>query len=113
MVLVTGNWRLWLVGMATSLVIFAVVYFAVIQPNQNTANQVLKSGMQETQQALNQAQKQLSTASGQVSSAGGQAGAAAGQAQQQLSAASQLTACISAAGTDVAKVQACDAKFGK
>ncbi len=38
MVLVTRSWRLWLVGMAASLVIFAVVYFAVIQPAQNTAD---------------------------------------------------------------------------
>ena len=31
MVLVTGNWRIWLAGMAASLVIFAVVFFTVIQ----------------------------------------------------------------------------------
>jgi hypothetical protein len=111
MVFVTANWRMWLVGMAASLAIFAVVYFTGIQPDQNTANQVLKSGLQ---QAINHAQKQLSTASGQVSSAGGQAASsAASQAEQQLSVASQLTACVSAAGTDVAKVQACDAKYGK
>ena len=46
MVLVTGNWRIWLAGMAASLAIFAVVFFTVIQPSTNTANQALKTGLQ-------------------------------------------------------------------
>ena len=105
MVLVTRNPWMWLVSLAASLAIFAVVYFTVIQPDQNTANQVLKSGLQQTQQAINQTQKQLGSASGQV-------GSANGQAQQQLSKAAKLTSCVAAAGTDVTKVQACDAKDG-
>lgn len=105
MVLVTRNPWMWLVSLAASLAIFAVVYFTVIQPDQNTANQVLKSGLQQTQQSINQAQKQLGSASGQV-------GSANGQAQQQLSKAAKLTSCVAAAGTDVTKVQACDAKYG-
>ena len=105
MVLVTRNPWMWLVSLAASLAIFAVVYFTVIQPDQNTANQVLKSGLQQTQQAINQTQKQLGSASGQV-------GSANGQAQQQLSKAAKLTSCVAAAGTDVTKVQACDAKYG-
>jgi hypothetical protein len=104
MVLVTGNWRIWLAGMAASLAIFAVVYFTVIQPSMNTANQALKSGLQQTQQAVNQAQKQLGSASGK-------AGAAAGQAQQQLGNAAKLTACLAAAGTDATTIQACQAKY--
>jgi type II secretory pathway component PulM len=104
MVLVTNNWRLWLVGLGASLVIFAVVFFTVIQPSQNTANQALTTGLQQSQQALGQAQKQLSTASSQ-------AGAAAPQTQQALSKSSQLTGCLSQAGTDLGKVQACQAKF--
>lgn len=105
MVLVTRNPWMWLVSLAASLAIFAVVYFTVIQPDQNTANQALKSGLQQTQQAINQTQKQLGSASGQ-------AGSANGQAQQQLSKAAKLTSCVAAAGTDVTKVQACDAKYG-
>jgi hypothetical protein len=104
MVLVTGNWRMWMAGMAVSLAIFAVVFFAVIKPSQNTANQAVKTGLQQTQQALNQAQKQLTTASGQ-------AGAPTGQVKQQLSTAAKLTACVSAAGTDATKLQACQVKF--
>jgi F0F1-type ATP synthase membrane subunit b/b' len=126
MVLVTGNWRAWLIGTAASLVIFAVVFFTVIKPSSDTANQAIKTGLQQSQQAinqgqqaLNQAQKQLTTASGQsatVSSQAGnvssQAGKVSSQAQQELGKAAKLTSCLSTAGTDVAKVQACQVKFG-
>jgi hypothetical protein len=90
-----------MVGMAASLAIFVVIYFAVIKPNTDTANQVLRTGLQQTQQALNQASKQLGGASGQAGSAGGRA----------LTAAQKLTACVSAAGTDASKLQACQVKF--
>jgi len=104
MVLVAGNWRLWLVGMKASLVIFAVVYLTAIQPSTNAANQAIKTGLQQTQQALNQAQRQLGTnASG--------ASATAGQAQQQLGKAAKLTSCLEAAGTNVTAMQACQAKY--
>jgi predicted PurR-regulated permease PerM len=115
MVVVTSNWRIWLAGMAASLVIFGVLFFTVIKPSSDTANQAIKSGLQQSQQAINQAQKQLGTAEQQAGSVGSQAGAVAGavstQAQQQLNNAAKLTACISAAGTDVAKAEACQVKF--
>jgi hypothetical protein len=110
MVLVTSNWRIWLVGMAASLVIFAVTYFAVIAPSMNTANQALKSGLQQTQQAVKQAQQQLGSSSGS-GGASGQAGSATGQAQQALGNAAKLTTCLAAAGTDPTKLQACQAKY--
>ena len=112
MLVVSTNWRLWMAGMAVSLAIFGVVFFTVIKPSSDTANQAIKSGLQQSQQAINQAQKQLGSASSQASSAAGQAGSVATSAQQQLSKASKLTACISQAGTDVAKVSACQVKFG-
>ena len=111
MVLVTGNWKVWLVGMAASLAIFAVVYFTVIQPDQNTANQAVKTGLQQSQQAINQAQKEFSNASGQVGSTSGQAAGVSAQTDQTLSKAQKLTACLSAAGTDTGKIQACQTKF--
>jgi hypothetical protein len=118
MVLVTNNWRIWLIGTAASLVIFAVVFFAVIHPAQNTANQALKSGLQQSQQVIKQAQQQIksagsqaSAASGQASAASKQAGAVSGQAQQQLSKAAKLTSCVAAAGTDPTKLQACNVKY--
>lgn len=102
MVLVTGNWRVWLAGMAASLIIFAVVFFTVIQPSQDTANQALKSGLQQTQQVLNQAQKDVNNAGGATSGA-----------SKVINNAQKLTACVAAAGTDVTKVQACQAKYAK
>ena len=116
MVLVTGNWKIALAGLATSLLIFGVLFFTVIQPSEHTANQAVKSGLQQSQQALNQAQKQLSNASSQASSASSQAqkqlSSATGQAQQQLSQAAKLTNCVSQAGTDATQIAACQTKFG-
>jgi hypothetical protein len=68
MVLVTGNWKLWMVGMAASLAIFLVLFFTVIKPSSDTANQAVKSGLQQSQQVLNQAQKQITNAGGANSS---------------------------------------------
>ena len=62
MLVVTTNWRLWMAGMAVSLAIFGVVFFTVIKPSSDSANQALKSGLQQSQQVINQAQKQLGTA---------------------------------------------------
>jgi hypothetical protein len=110
---------MWLIGMAVSLGLFAVIYFTVIQPDNKAANQALKTGLQQSQQAINQAQQQLSTAAsqastteGQVSStAANQASSAVTGAQKTISKAQKLAACVSAAGTDVGKIQACQAKF--
>ncbi len=98
MVLVTGNWRVALAGLAASLVIFAVVFFTVIQPSENTANQAVKTGLQQTQQALNQAAKQSSSATG--------------AANQAVSKAAKLAGCLASAGIDTAKVQTCQAQYG-
>lgn len=95
MVLVTGNWRLWLAGMAVSLIIFLVVLFVVILPAQNTANQAIKSGMQQTQHALKQASQQLNSS---TSSSNGQVSSTAKKAKHELSQAAKLAACVSAAG---------------
>jgi hypothetical protein len=129
MVLVTGNWRIAMAGLAASLLIFGVLFFTVIQPSQNTANQAIKSGLQQSQQALNQAQKQLSSAGSQAAPAAPAASAASaapatsqvqqqiskatGQAQQQLSKAAKLANCLSQAGIDASKIQACQGNFGQ
>jgi hypothetical protein len=104
MVLVTGNWRLWAIGMVASLAIFAVLFFTVIKPSSDTANQAIKAGMQQSQQVINQAKKQLSTS--------GVSGGAASQANQQLNKASKLTSCVAAAGTDANKLANCQAQYG-
>lgn len=100
MILVTGNKRLWAFSMAASLIIFAVLYFTVIRPDNNTANQAVKSGLQQSQQVIQNAQKQVKASGGTR------------QDQKVLNHAAKLTACLSNAGTDVSKVSACQAKFG-
>ncbi len=88
--LVVSSGRWWLASAAVSLIIFLIVYFTVIQPDNNTANQLLKSGEQQVQQAVNSAK-----ASGAQIPAG----------------VTNLTNCIAAAGTDTGKIAACQAKF--
>jgi uncharacterized membrane-anchored protein YhcB (DUF1043 family) len=113
MVLITGNWRVALAGLAASLLIFGVLFFTVIKPSENTANQAVKTGLQQSQQALNQAQKQLSSATGQAGgSSAPQVSSVANQAQKTLSNATKLTNCLSQAGIDTSKVAACQAKYG-
>jgi ABC-type bacteriocin/lantibiotic exporter with double-glycine peptidase domain len=104
MVLVTNNWRLWAIGMAASLAIFVVVFFAVIKPSTDTANQAIKTGIQQSQQVINQAKKQLNSS--------GASGAVSSQANQQLDKASKLTSCVGAAGTDPSKLASCQSQYG-
>jgi F0F1-type ATP synthase membrane subunit b/b' len=111
MVLITNSWRMWLAGMVVSLVIFAVVFFAVIKPSQNTANQAIKSGLQQSQQALNQAQQQLKSSTVQSSGGTVQSSAATTTANKQLSKAAKLASCLQAAGTDTSKISSCQAQF--
>ncbi len=79
------------IGLAISLIIVAVVYFAVIKPNQDTANTAIKQSEQQVQQAVNQADKQ--------------SGGAVPKGVK------DLTSCMAAAGSDTGKIQACAAKF--
>jgi flagellar biosynthesis/type III secretory pathway M-ring protein FliF/YscJ len=88
LVLSSGRW--WLASAAVSLIIFLIVYFTVIRPDNNTANQLLRSGEQQVQQAVNSAK-----ASGAQVPAG----------------VTNLANCIAAAGTDTSKIEACQSKF--
>ncbi len=96
MIVYSGGWKYWLAGLAVSVGIFAVVYFTVIKPTTDTANDVLRRSLHQSQQQLNAAKKKAPDA----------------QAKQQLGQAEKLTACLSDAGTDVGKVQDCQARFG-
>lgn len=88
MLVSSGRW--WLASAAVSLIIFLIVYFTVIRPDQNTANQALRTGEQQVQQAV----KNVS-ASGVKVPAG----------------VTNLANCLAAAGTDTGKIAACQAKF--
>ena len=124
MVLVSYSRRAWAISLAVSVVIFGLLYFTVIKPGSDTANQAVKAGLLQTQQALTQAQQQLSSGAGQfgrpsssggtaTTAPGGSASTGAGQLQQTLSKAQQLTACVTAAGTDVGQIEACKTKFAQ
>ena len=94
---------------ALSLVLFLIVYFAVIRPDQNTANQAVKTGLQQSQQVINQAKQQLSTAGAQASGQRGRHASAATEGHQPRSGrsstkAQKLTACVASAATDPTKL---------
>jgi F0F1-type ATP synthase membrane subunit b/b' len=90
-----GGWKYWLAGLAVSVGIFAVLYFTVIKPTTDTANDAIRTSLDQAQQQLDQAQKQAPN----------------GRAKHQLSQAEKLTACLQDAGTDVGKVQECQSKY--
>jgi len=90
-----GGWKIWLAGLAVSLGIFAVLYFTVIKPTTDTANDAIKTSLKQSQQQLNEAKENAPSA----------------QAKQQLSEAERLTACLQEAGIDTSAVQDCQAQF--
>jgi hypothetical protein len=91
MLIVVRNPMYRLISLAVAIAIAAVVYFAVIKPNHDTANNAITQSEQQVQQAVNQANKQ----SGGAVPAG----------------VTNLTTCMASAGSDTAKIQACGAKF--
>jgi F0F1-type ATP synthase membrane subunit b/b' len=103
MVLVTTNWRMYLIGLAVSLGIFLVIYFTVIKSSTDTANKAIQTGLEQTQQGLDQAQKQLNQSGGGVNTA---------KANQELDSAQALAQCLTTAGTDTDAVAACQSQFG-
>ena len=101
MVLVTTNWRMYLIGLAVSLGIFLVIYFTVIKSSTDTANKAIQTGLEQTQQGLDQAQKQLN-----------QSGVNSAKANAELNSAQALAQCLTSAGTDTDAVAACQSQFG-
>lgn len=67
----------------------------MIKPTTDTANEAIRTGLQQSQQQLNEAKKDAPTP----------------EARQRLSEAERLTACLQDAGTDVGAVQDCQAEF--
>lgn len=82
--------RYWLVGAAVSLIIFLILYFTIIRPDNNAANNALRTSEQQVNQAVQKA--------------------AAGGAQVPAGV-TNLTSCIAAAGTNTGEIQACTKKF--
>jgi hypothetical protein len=80
-----------MIAFGSSLLVVAILYFAVIKPNDNRAANAARRSEQQLNQAVQKAAKS-------------NPGAIPARVQN-------LTACIAAAGTDSSKLQACAAKF--
>jgi Flp pilus assembly protein TadG len=81
-----------LISLAVTLGIFLIVYFTVISPDQNAANNAVQQG-----------NAALKAGEQQAVNAANQSGVPAGV--------KNLTACIAAAGSNTAELQACSAKY--
>ena len=81
-----------LISLAVSLGIFLILYFTVISPDNNAANNAIQQG-----------NAALKSGEQQAANAANQSGVPAGV--------KNLTACIAAAGTNTGELQACQAKF--
>jgi hypothetical protein len=73
-------------------VIFAVVYFTVIKPSTDTANQAVRTTTEAVSQQLDEARKDAPAA-----------------AQKSIDDASKLTDCVAKAGTDTSALADCQA----
>lgn len=95
---VMGAMRYRLIGAGISLIVFLIVYFTVIRPDNNAAQNAIRASRQQAQQL----EQQLSHASGVSQS----------QADQIMSKAQKLAACMQKAGADPNAIAACTSKFG-
>jgi hypothetical protein len=95
MVVMGGGGKWWLLSLLVSVGIFAVLYFTVIKPTTDTANDALRNSLQQSQDQLNEAKKDAPTP----------------QARHALNQAEKLTACIKDAGTDTSQIADCQARF--
>jgi flagellar biosynthesis/type III secretory pathway M-ring protein FliF/YscJ len=90
MVIIKGNPRLALLGLLLSAAIFAVLYFTVIKPSSDTANEAVRSAGQQAQQSIKQAEK-----NGAVVPTG----------------VKKLADCVRAAGADQGELAECQSKY--
>jgi len=93
MIVVARGWRGAAIGGLVSLIVFAVLYFTVIKPDNNTANQALTNTEKQVNQVVNSVSR--SAPAGAVPSS-----------------VTRLTSCIEAAGTNTTALQACRTKYG-
>jgi 16S rRNA U1498 N3-methylase RsmE len=91
MVVVVRNPVYRLIALGVSVAIALILYFAVIKPNNDTANNAVRQTEQQVQQAVSNANKQ-----------------SGGAVPKSVT---SLTSCLAAAGADTGKIAACQAKF--
>jgi hypothetical protein len=88
------------------LIIFAVMYFTVIKPSSDTANDAVRTTTQAVTQQLDQARTDTAAATKQA------ADAAPPAAQKTMDDAAKLTDCVAKAGADTGALADCQASFG-
>ncbi|MDA0162047.1 hypothetical protein OM076_17375 [Solirubrobacter ginsenosidimutans] len=99
------------------LIIFAVMYFTVIKPSSDTANDAVRTTTQAVTQQLDQAKADTAAATKQATDATSPAtqktadDASAG-VQKSVDDASKLTDCVAKAGADTGALADCQANFG-
>jgi hypothetical protein len=91
-----GGWKIWLLGLAVSVGIFAVIYFTVIKPTTDTANEAVRNSFQQTEEQLSEAKQNAPTPA----------------IKRRLDRAERLTACLQDAGIDTGAIQDCQTRFG-
>ena len=86
MFIVVRNTRARIALAVIPIILFLIVYFTVIRPDQNTANQAISQSLKQTNQ-------QVQSDSGVPSNV------------------KNLTACLAAAGSNTSALEQCKAKF--
>jgi hypothetical protein len=89
MFVVVRSPKIALISLAVSAGIFLILYFTVIKPDNNAANNAITQSERQTQQVVNQAAKTGGVPAGVTN----------------------LVNCVAAAGTNTGEIQACQAKF--
>src|SRR3954453_15355224 len=111
--IILGNAKVAAAGLALTAIIFAVLYFTVIKPSSDTANDAVKQGLKQTSQELQRSNKAVDNATKAAGGGATAAGSASKSADKAISKAQKLATCLSAAGTDTTKLQACQARYGR
>jgi peptidoglycan hydrolase CwlO-like protein len=80
-----------------SIAIAAFIYFVIVKPQTDSANNQVNNALQQAKPQIDAANKQLQNTNKQLQGA-----------QPSITKAQKLTNCIAAAGADVNKIQACN-----
>lgn len=91
-----GGWKIGLAGLLVTVGIFAVIYFTVIKPTTDTANEAVRRSFQQSEDQLSKAKRDAPTPG----------------TRKQLAQAEKLTGCLQDAGIDTSAIQDCQARFG-
>jgi len=89
-----------------SIAIAAFIYFVIVKPETDKANTQVDNALKQAQPGIDAANRQLQQAQPGID----EANKRLKQAQPSIDRAERVRDCILAAGTDVAKIQACNSQ---